>query len=97
MNICQGELVLGALCSGMESVWSRCAVIKDGREFIIFYDPNLLTIPDRVIVSRPLVGTGDVLIGLCLYEAQELAGETSKQAIIGLWQWDSEQLQGSLL
>ena len=72
MNICQGERVLGALRSGMESVWSWCAVIKDGREFIIFYDPDLLTILDRVIVSRPLVGIGDALVGLCLYEAQNL-------------------------
>jgi hypothetical protein len=72
MNICQGELVLGALCSGMESVWSPCAVIKDGSEFIIFYNPVLLTIPDRVIVPQPLAGTRDVLLGLSLYEAQNL-------------------------
>lgn len=72
MNICQGELVLGALCSGLENVWSLCAVIKDGREFIIFYDPDLPTVPDRVIVPWPPVGTWDVLVALSLYEAQDL-------------------------
>lgn len=98
MNICQGELVLRALCSGMESVWSQCAVMRDGREFIVFYDPSLLTIPDMTIVACSASswnsGYSPWLVPVW---GAELAGETSKQAVICLWQWDSEQLQGFLL